>query len=190
MSAHADLLKLLLPPVAYDRTGVALSAEIAAEGAQLDAFQALMATLLLETDPRTTDVLLPDWERVYGLPDACVGAGSTVEQRRAYLAAKVAETGGIARTYYENLAVVLGYPETTIKGCKPTSCEMSCDSPVRDETWRFAWTVNIPHQTDNHGFFRADSSCTDAVDYYLMGVLECVFMRLKPAHTHVLFTYQ
>lgn len=190
MSAHADLLKLLLPAIAYDKTGLALSAEIAAEGAQLDAFQALVDALVIETDPRTTNLLLADWERVYGLPDACGSIGVTLADRRAYLTAKVAESGGLSKRYFDNLASVLGYADTTITAFRPTSCESSCESALVDEPWRFAWQVNLPHEGDNYGAFCADSVCTDAVDYYLMGVLECVFMRLKPAHTYVLFTYQ
>jgi uncharacterized protein YmfQ (DUF2313 family) len=190
MSLHANLLKLLLPAFAYDKSGLALSAEIAAEGAQLDAFQAMVDALLLETDPTTTDVLLPDWERVYGLPDACTAAGATVAQRRAYLVAKVAEQGGLSKSYFLNLAVLLGYANTTITTFRPTSCEASCEVPLCDEPWRFAWVVNLPHEGDNHSFFRADSTCTEVVDYYLVGTLECLFMRLKPAHTYVLFTYQ
>lgn len=190
MGVHADLLKLLLPPVAYDKTGGALAAEIAAEGAQLDTFQALVDALLLEVDPHTTNLLLDDWERVYGLPDACGSADSTLEERRAYLVAKIAETGGLSKAYFLNLAAVLGYFDTTITSFRPTGCESSCEATIIDETWRLAWSVNLPHEGDNHSFFRADSVCTEAVDYYLMGMLECVFMRLKPAHTYVLFTYQ
>ena len=189
MSGHASLLKLLLPAIAYDKTAPALSAEIAAEGAQLDAFQALTEALLLETDPRTTNLLLADWERVYGLPDACAGTGGSLEERRAYLVAKVAETGGLSKPYFMKLAELLGYEDTTITAFVPTSCEMSCESPLRDETWRLAWAVNLPNEGDNHSFFRADSACTEALDYYLIGTIECVFMRIKPAHTFVLFTY-
>lgn len=190
MSAHADLLKLLLPAVAYDKTGAALSAEILAEGAQLDGFQAVVEALLVETDPRTTNLLLSDWERVYGLPDACGSTGDTIEERRAYLVAKVAETGGLSKRYFDNLAIVIGYVDTTISAFVPTSCESSCETALFDEPWRFAWQVNLPHEGDNYSAFCADSICTDAVDLYMMGVLECVFMRLKPAHTYVLFTYQ
>lgn len=189
MTTHAELLKLLLPPVSYDKTGLALSAALMAEGARLDAFMTVVDTLLLETDPRTTDLLLDDWERVYGLPDTCGVAGGTLDERRARLAAKVAETGGLSRTYFEHLAEVMGYADTTVASIRPASCEMSCEVGLYDEPWRQVWTVNLPHEGDNHSFFRADSGCTEAVDYYLVGMAECVFPRLKPAHTLVQFTY-
>lgn len=190
MSGHASLLKLLLPPIAYDKNGPVLSAEIAAHAAQLDAFQQLVDALMVEIDPRTTDLLLTSWERVYGLPDACVGAGATLQERRTYLAAKVAETGGLSKPYFERLAQVLGYQDTTIAAFQPCHCEMSCEAALRDEPWRLAWEVNLPNEGDNYAVFRADSPCTDPVDYYLVGTLECLFSRLKPAHTLLLFTYR
>jgi uncharacterized protein YmfQ (DUF2313 family) len=192
-SDHADLLKLLLPAVAYDKTGLALDAEIQAEGAQLDAFAAFVEALMDEVDPRTTTALLDAWERVYGLPDACGGpdASAPIEQRRAALVAKVADVGGLSRAYFLDLGVKLGYQDTTISRYPLVTCESSCESPVRDDPrWRFAWQVNLPHEGDNYSVFRADSGCTTSVDSYLMGVLECVFQRLKPAHTFVLFTYE
>jgi uncharacterized protein YmfQ (DUF2313 family) len=192
MITHADLLKLLLPPVAYDKTGITLSAELEAEGTQLDSFAAFVESLLEEIDPRTTTALLEDWERVYGLPDACGGpdAAASIEERRAYLVAKVAETGGLSKAYFERLAAVLGYQDTEISRYPLVTCASSCESAVRDDLrWRFAWRVNLPHEGDNYSVFRADSTCTTSVDFYLTGVLECVFQRLKPAHTYVLFTY-
>lgn len=190
---HADLLKLLLPAVAYDKTGAALAAEIHAEGAQLDTFAAFVETLMDEVDPRTTTTLLDAWERIYGLPEACGGpdASAPIDQRREALETKVADPGGLSKAYFLDLATKLGYQDTTISRCPLVTCESSCESPVRDDPrWRFAWHVNLPHEGDNYSVFGAESVCTDPVDRYLMGRLECVFMRLKPAHTYVLFTYE
>jgi uncharacterized protein YmfQ (DUF2313 family) len=123
MSKHANLLKLLLPPEAYDKNAPVLSAEIGAEGAELDAFDATVEAILLETDPRTTTFLLPDFERVYGLPDECRADADTIVDRRLRLAAKLAETGGISRQYFLNLAAVLGYQDVSITSFKPMTCE-------------------------------------------------------------------
>ena len=109
MSKHADYLKLLLPAVAYDPSGALLSAELEAEGRQLDAVQASAATLLREMDPRTTVLLLADWERVYGLPDEGLMAATTIEQRQARLVAKVMETGGLSKAYFQSLLEQAGY---------------------------------------------------------------------------------
>jgi uncharacterized protein YmfQ (DUF2313 family) len=109
MGAHADLLKALLPPVAYDTTGHALSAELEAEGKQLDDYQAAVIALQQEMDPRTTTVLLPEWERVYGLPDEGLTLASTIEERQVVLTAKVGATGGLSKPYFKALLEAAGY---------------------------------------------------------------------------------
>lgn len=109
MTGHADLLKLLLPPVAYASTGQALSSEITAEGNALDGYQTVVDTLLLETDPRTTTQLLPDWERVYGLPDEGLTTATTIAERQAQLTAKVRAIGGMSKPYFKAVLEAAGY---------------------------------------------------------------------------------
>lgn len=187
---HSDLLKQLLPAVAYDATGNALSAEIEAAGAQLDAAQAITEALLTEIDPRTTTLLLEDWERVYGLPDGCVEIGDSIEERRSILLAKVSDSGGLSKNYFLRMAERLGYRDTSISTTELSNCEMTCDMALKDERFRFIWTVNLPHQGDNHTIFRADTRCDQRLDRYVFGALECQFMRLKPAQSQVIFTYK
>lgn len=109
MANHANLLKALLPPVAYDRTGAVLNAELIAEGKQLDDYQNKVNALLLEIDPRTTVELLPDWERVYGLPDDGLTVATTIEERQLLLTAKVSAIGGLSKPYFQNLLETAGY---------------------------------------------------------------------------------
>lgn len=109
MSVHVDFLKLLMPLGSYDRAAPVLSADLAAEGRQLDAFQDSVAALLLEMDPRTTVQLLPDWERVYGLPDEGLMVATTIAERQARLAAKVLQTGGLSIAYFQSMLEQAGY---------------------------------------------------------------------------------
>lgn len=147
--------------------------------------------LLIDAFPGTVDELLPEWEASLGLPDSCGGNPGTIAARQARAVMKFQEPGGMSKAYFLKLATALGYVDTTITESGPTSCEMTCEAPVRgDPLWRFVWHVNLPHQGDNHAFFRADSRCDERVDNYAFGALECQFMRLKPAHTYVIFTYE
>lgn len=109
MSNHVDYLKLLLPKDAYEKAAPQLTAELNAEGNQLDAFQASVEALLLEMDPRTTVQLLADWERVYGLPDEGLMAATTIPERQARLTAKVLQTGGMSKPYFQALLEQVGY---------------------------------------------------------------------------------
>ncbi|KAF1041321.1 MAG: hypothetical protein GAK35_03375 [Herbaspirillum frisingense] len=50
MNSHAELLKLLIPPVSYERNGLVLSAELEAIGGALDDFQDLVNVLQRELE--------------------------------------------------------------------------------------------------------------------------------------------
>ena len=103
---HSELLKRLLPPVAYNPNAPVLSADLEAEGRALDAAQLAADQILIEADPRTTIQFFTDWERIAGLPDSCCGtdAASTLAERRARLVEKITSTGGQSRQYFIDLA--------------------------------------------------------------------------------------
>ena len=146
--------------------------------------------LLVDAFPITAVELLTEWEASLGLPDSCAGSPGTIAERQELVLAKLQEPGGMSKPYFLKLAAALGYLDTTITEFGPAACEMSCEGPVVDDNWRLVWTVNLPHQGDNHAFFRADARCDARLDVYTFGALECQFMRLKPAHTYVIFTYE
>lgn len=186
---HADLLKLLLPPSSIDPNGPAISAELAAEGAALDAAYYSAVQLLDEADPNTTTVLLPDWERVYGLPDACVAAAGIVQstqERRAALVAKVNMVGGQSRAFFIGLAADLGYA-ITITEYAPHTTEHDSEHPITDDPWRFVWQVNAPLNTIREQTTEDDTEM--ALEVWGNKLLECVISRFKPAHTHLIFAY-
>ena len=64
--------------------------------------------LAIESDPSQTVQLLPDFERVYGLPNPCTPPNPTIAQRRAALLAKMAAQGGQNAAYFETVAAALG----------------------------------------------------------------------------------
>src|SRR5580765_5106997 len=65
--------------------------------------------LEIETDPRLTMEMLPDWERNWGLPDPCFPESTTIEQRRAMLMLKMTLLGGQSRAFFTGIMKWLGY---------------------------------------------------------------------------------
>jgi uncharacterized protein YmfQ (DUF2313 family) len=188
---HAELLKLLLPPVSYDASGeggAVLAATIEAEGAALDRAHVLASYVLEALTPWGADGLwLTDWERVLGLPDECAGGlGQTIAERMAAAVAKVRERGGQSRDYFIGVAAALGY-EITIEEFDAHSCVSACNQPIRHEDWRYALRVRAPETTVR--WFTCVSGCSDPLASWGNALLECVLNRLKPAHTHLIFTY-
>ena len=53
--------------------------------------------LEIESDPRTTVELLPDWERNWGLPDPCYSAPQTIGQRQLALVMRMTMLGAQSR---------------------------------------------------------------------------------------------
>ena len=64
---HRDLLTLLLPPGSYASDGPRLAAELAADGAALDASLNQHGRIRRGITPLFAEQLLPEWERICGL---------------------------------------------------------------------------------------------------------------------------
>lgn len=190
-----DILRILqqfLPQgLAWPRAlSSVLSKLLRSAGALYEQLDLRLQELLLELNPATATELLTEWEDFTRVIDDCCVVPGTIEERRARVVLKLNEQGGPSIPYLLGLAEGLGYQDTTITEFRPATCEMACDGPVVTEIWRYVWQVNLPHEGDNHSFFRADSVCTDPVDAFSTGVLECRFSKIKPAHTYVIFTYE
>lgn len=183
---HTDLLKLLLPPVSYAPASTYISAWLTAEGNALDVAQGVADGILREADPATTSQLLPDWERNYGLPDACMGSSQDTQFRRATLLSKVNAVGGLSKAYFVDLAGRLGYT-ITISEFRVHDMDSDMDALLYDATWRSAFQVNSALNTIR--YMTVDDSMDDAFATWSNVPLECTINRLKPAHTVALFSY-
>lgn len=143
--------------------------------------------LVDEADPRTTYELLPDLERVFGLPTDCMqGVDQTLEQRRAALHAQMISTGGQSKAYFVGIAAAAGY-SITITEYRPSDVGMSVDDEILGDDWAYTWQVNAPLSTISE--FTFDSGVDEAISSWGNEQLECLIKRFKPAHTIVLFSY-
>ncbi len=195
--AYADQLRQLLPPgaawqVPAGGTLDGLLGGIAEEFARIDARG---QTLIEEADPRTALELLPDWERVAALPDACTGAPDNVGERHAALHHKLTRTGAQSRAAYVELAARAGYV-IEIEEHQPLRCGFRVGERCNGVEWQFVWTVIIRAVAiafDSDVFlavFRAGSGrAGDRLRGWGALDIECLIRRAAPAHTHVLFAY-
>jgi uncharacterized protein YmfQ (DUF2313 family) len=188
MNSHADLLKALLPPFSYDLAGPAIAAQLEAEGAALDDALAASLRVLSAITPDGDTGLLPDWERVYGLPDACLAdVESSVSSRVAAVIDKIRRGGGLSRQFFIDLAAALGYA-ITITEFAPLTVSSPVTYSVYDTDSQYYWQVNLATDTPPRPITVLDSVTTPLV-VYQTGLLECLLHKLKPAHTELLFAY-
>lgn len=184
---HADLLKLLLP-ASLDPNGTLLGAELLAEGQALDGGLGRAGALLDESDPRTTVDLLPDWERVAGLPDEGAFLPRTAQERRAAVVARVTGIGGQSAAYFIALAKSIGY-DVTIDDYRPFRAGLSdAGDALTNEVWIHWWMVRAPLVT-TFDFKAGQSSAGEPVRIWGVEPLERLIRKFKPAHTDVTFAY-
>lgn len=144
--------------------------------------------LIEEADPRTTNELLTDWERVAGLPDKCAPAGATTQERRDALVARLTARGGQSRQFFIDLAAQLGYVITITEFTPFRAGQSSASDSLTNGYWPYAWQVNAPETTIRE--FRAGQAAAgEPLRRWGNELLECVIGRAKPAHTILIFAY-
>ncbi len=155
------------------------------------AAESLLWDLLAESDPRTATALLSDWERVLGLPDACLSReGMTLSERRDAAATRLVMTGGASRAYFAHLARTLLQQEVVIEEFRPFRAGRSrAADALTNDAWTFVWRARAACLPAPIRFRAGRSQSGNPLVRHRMSSLECLFRRLKPAHTHVLFLF-
>jgi uncharacterized protein YmfQ (DUF2313 family) len=171
----------LVPEVDLVLQGVAL---------EFARFEGRAVALLNEMDPSGVSELVPAWEAVMGLPDACLGPNPAVEDRRLAVRRRLVEVGGQSPAYFIDIAVSQGYPNATITEHRAPRMGRSRFGAAHFGTWRaqFMWTLNTGGRHRKGRRFgvsywgeRFGSSPGNA--------LECLIRRPAPAHTVVHINY-
>lgn len=191
LQAWLSALQALLPPGrAFTREPDSLLSQmLSAIAAMFLAVQLRLEDLLEQADPRRATSMLPDWERLLGLPDTCTPAGQQSADRQRTAFQRLTEQGGQSRAHFIGLADLLGEPAITITEFKRFTCNSDCNDSVTSEADLFAWRVNIPREELNARLMNCNSPCNAALQQYTPSVIECAFNGRKPAHTNVIFAY-
>lgn len=148
--------------------------------------------LVIESDPRQSTELLPDWERVCGLPGPCpVAWDSTLQARRAAVVAQLTGMGGQTRAFYLSLADLLDlYIEIT--EYRPFLCGLSRCGQVLNgpHSVRYVWRVLVKGVRSM--LFRCGASaCGERLlSFARQEDLECLLRHYAPAHTVLVVGYE
>lgn len=193
---YADALAARLPEGPFwagfrdaDGRGRALLTAKAKGPADIDA---RARDLVREANPLGALETLDARETEAGLPDACsAGVATTVQERRAAVAAKWASRGGQSIAYFVGLAAKLGYG-VEVDEWRPFVAGWSACGDVLGgaPANRHYWRVRVlgPRVT----LFRCGASrCVDRLGKIARAEdLECRLHALKPAHTHLTVGYE
>jgi uncharacterized protein YmfQ (DUF2313 family) len=187
---HAQLFSLLPPgmvwPTDSDSTLQRLLSGAAEEFARIDA---RADALMLEADPRLTDLLFPEWETSYSLPGECAPAEQSLADRRAALIGRIIGQGGLRAADYIELAGGLGYDgvqiveyhEATMElanGIGPRGAEIG--DPMNGEGWLYFWEVLVPDGVVRESVIGA-CECGDPLRSWGDELIECVLHKAAPS---------
>lgn len=112
---YAQLVALLPPGPAWDVELLPELRDVLLGTAQELAREDLrLSDLFNEMFPDTVRELVPDWERVMELPDACLGENPAFEDRQLAVRRRLVEVGGQSRAFFIQLSIGQGYPEASI----------------------------------------------------------------------------
>ncbi len=186
---RAELAQLLPPGDAFANTeGSELANVLTATADELVRVDGRAQDLIREADPRTTDEMIEDWERVCGLPDDCTGGAETAEERRLLVTAKIVERGGQSISFFESLAAALDY-DVEIEEYHAFRAGDDAGDPAYDDDWAHVFGVLVPDEVTVRWFKAGAARAGDPLATWGDDALECVFSRAKPAHSIALFFY-
>lgn len=151
--------------------------------------------LTLESTACTLIDSLEDWEIEYGLPDPCLGEDPSIAARIRNLRLRIQAKAVIMPDDYIRLAASVGY-EIVIE--EPTMFEMAVSSMgwgTADEIGaainEFYWIVRMFDVPEDHFLMAENHMGWDRLyDLARAEDLECLFRRLKPGWTEVIFNYE
>ncbi len=187
MTALADQLRLLLPPVSYDGTAPRLSASIEAEANALTLTDA-QAEASYSAIFADSGMGLSDWERVLALPDPClVGVPQSVRQRVQAVVSKLQGRGGQSRSFFIAMVKSLGY-DITIDTFRPACAGIARAGDPINGDWAFTWRVNAPAVTISQAV-AGITGAGDPLTAWGNKSLECRLSQMKPAESILLFGY-
>ncbi|SIQ23681.1 Uncharacterized protein YmfQ in lambdoid prophage, DUF2313 family [Rhizobium sp. RU35A] len=185
-----SLIGKLATGFALGRRDGVLDAHLQGVATALADAEAGAEALMTETDPRSADKLLADFERCLG-PDPCGRdrAALTVEQRRKLAHQRWTARGGQSIPFFISIARALGV-EITIDEFWPSRAGgLRAGQRLRPEGCQFVWRVNIPGLVTVINFRAGISRAGQRLGSFELSSIECELRRLKPAHTHIVFSY-
>ena len=198
-AAYQEQLQQLLPPgAAWSRApDTALGRLLGAIADELARIDGRAFALIEEADPRTALELLPDWERVAGLPDECVPTSGGIRERQIAVARKISGIGGQSIAFFEELGAQLGIA-IEIEEFAPFTAGSRAGETCSDDAWRHVFRVRVLPPSEaianvyalRFAYFSAGiSNAGDLLSSVNSDELECVISRSSPSHAITLFAY-
>lgn len=207
LAAYRDLLIKLLPKgnLWRPKDQPVFSDLIDSTSQELCRVDDRVKQMFLETDTRTTDESLDQWEGVLGIPDECTPTGQTTDERRQQASQKLVNVGGLSGAFYEETNQNLGFTTVATNYLNFVAGRARAGDPISNYFdrhfvagstagsllaewgWLYYFNVELPSSASEH--FVAGSVAGTPLRVFSNELIECTMKKLKPAHSGVTFTF-
>lgn len=133
-------------------------------------FEQRVDDYLFDVLPWQTTHMLPEWEALLGLPEACFEA-DTIEERRAAVIAKLLAHGSADKAFFQKIAEPLGFEVDFVTYADAMEMWDEIWGEIGDDEGSFTWFVVVT----GNGNKKA---------------LECLFNKYMPLHIKFIFVYE
>ena len=188
---QADSIADFLPPgimfAGGKVTGTNLRSLLRGLGTELFRSEDLLKQYTEEYLPDCTVAFLDEWESAVGIPDDCFSGTGTNDERRRDVLAKLASLGIQTAQDFEDLAEIFGI-DVDVQGGVEVGNVFPFTFPVliffnSAKEARFTIVVTFLEEAANSFTLQFPISFGDD----LIGLLECLFTKLKPANCDIIF---
>lgn len=140
-----------------------------------------------EYDPTITTNLIGEWEKVVGIPDGCLTNTGTLAQRRLNILLKLAGINVSTAKQFETVAAILGFAIRVETGVDTSTLPLSLPFILMSaEEAPFIIIVTVDESLKPQGLpLTLPFTLTDGTP----DLLDCLFQKLKPANTKLIFRY-
>lgn len=138
-------------------------------------------------DPTNTTDLISEWESVVGIPDECFDNTGTIEERRTNVLLKLAGINATTEKQFENIANILGVTADISSGVDLATLPLTLPFILIDEAEApFTIVVTLDSSLETEGL---PLTLPFTLSEGVQEILECVFNKIKPANTQVIFRF-
>lgn len=143
--------------------------------------------LLREYDilPDETIKFISEWESALGIPDDCFSGNGTIEERRRDVLVKLAASGIQTNQDFVDLAALFGVTVTVTAGVEEITFPLVFPVLMFSTNKEARFTIIVEFTAPDTSRFPLTFPILFGTDE--IGLLECVFNKLKPANCNIIF---
>jgi uncharacterized protein YmfQ (DUF2313 family) len=136
-----------------------------------------------EVIPDQTTLFIDEWEQAVGIPDSCFKGTGTIEQRRTHVLIKLASLGVQTEQDFIDLAALFGVTVTIEQGSTQGAFPMTFPLLLLGDAAYF--TIIVRYSDVSAARFPHTFPITFGAE--AIGIMECLFTKLKPANCDLIF---